>query len=124
VKPCVWAPQCLSSRRAACTRPRPLPTLSPPSPHPLPTLPPPSPHPPPTLRAPSNPPTRRLLVKQLNKKEAGLYKSMFKALGKGASKDEEQPKADQAAAGEPMEADGGAAAAAAPPPAAPEAVAV
>jgi hypothetical protein len=56
-------------------------------------------------------------VKQLNKKEAGLYKSMFKALGKG--KDEEPPaKADQAggAAAEPMDAE--------PPSQQPEAVAV
>lgn len=32
----------------------------------------------------------KVLVKQLNKKEAGLYKSMFKALGKGGKDDSQQ----------------------------------
>lgn len=40
-------------------------------------------------------PPPRLLVKQLNKKEAGLYKSMFKALGKGG-KDSAQHEQEQA----------------------------
>lgn len=47
----------------------------------------------------------RALIKQLNKKEAGLYKSMFKALGKGPAEPAAPPPAaaagDQAA---PMDA--------------------
>ncbi|KAI8470001.1 MAG: hypothetical protein J3K34DRAFT_421882 [Monoraphidium minutum] len=66
----------------------------------------------------------KLLIKQLNKKEAGLYKSMFKALGKGGGAKESDAVAaaqqdaaaggDQAAAAAPMEEGGGGAAAAQP----------
>ncbi|KIY97518.1 FK506-binding protein 4/5 [Monoraphidium neglectum] len=65
----------------------------------------------------------KVLIKQLNKKEAGLYKSMFKALGKGTGGAGEAKPADTAAdadatagadqagaAAAPMEEDGAAAA--------------
>ncbi len=71
------------------------------------------------IKPPTNQNTR-VLIKQLNKKEAGLYKSMFKALGKGL-KDDQGATAATAAAGEDataasMEAEGPAAVAAAPEP--------
>ena len=67
----------------------------------------------------------KALIRQLNKKEAGLYKSMFKALGRGAAAAAAAAGAEEAKADEepqPMDAAPAAAAAAAPA-AAPEAIA-